>query len=85
MRVMTPYAGDNVADVCRRAYFEVMKGNEPIVIHFNEVSIMFTNDENGYRRTKSKSFDNVDLEWISGMTIKELYDSSTQSKIKEIE
>ena len=72
MRIMHPYAGDNIADVCRRAYFELDKSDEPIIIHFNEVTVIFTKDEGGYHH-KEHSIDSVELEWISGMNVGELY------------
>ena len=78
MRLMKPYAGENIAESCRRAYFELMKGNEPIILYFNDTTVLFTNDRGGFHH-KDHDIDTVELEYILGMSTKELYDSSKQS------
>ena len=79
MRVMEPYVGENVAESCRRAYFELMKNDEPIILYFNDTTIMFTRDSEGIHH-KGNDIDTIKLERIWGMSNKELYDSSTPTK-----
>ena len=82
MRIMEPYCGENIAESCRRAYFELMKNDEPIILYFNDTTIMFTRDNSGLHH-KGQDIDVVKLERIWGMSNKELYDTSITSKTKE--
>jgi len=81
MRIMEPYVGENVAESCRRAYFELMKNDEPIILYFNDTTIMFTRDNEGLHH-KDGNIDLVELERVWGMSNKELYDSLHRTKIK---
>ena len=71
MKIVEPFVGERVGQVCRRIYFMMQENSEPIITHFNEVAIMFTNDKGGFHY-KDLDIDHVKLERIRGLTDKEL-------------
>ena len=71
MRVIHPYAGDSIGDVCRMAYFELLENKEPILMCFNEVTILFTHDSVGYHH-KDHDIHTVEVEYKRGVTRKDL-------------
>lgn len=53
MRVIKPSPGQDVGDVCTKAYHLMAKSKEPIIMHFNETTIIFTNDAKGLHHEHS--------------------------------
>jgi len=70
MKVVTPFAGETVDEVCRRIYFMLMDSPEPIVTCFNETTIIFVNDTEGLHH--KDSIDSIEVEYITGLSDKEL-------------
>ena len=70
MKVVTPFVGETVGDVCRRIYFMLMDTPEPIITTFNETTIVFMNDTEGLHH--KDSIDSIEVEYITGLTDKEL-------------
>jgi hypothetical protein len=77
MKIIEPFVGEHVDEVCRKIYFMMLESDEPILTHFNEVSILFTKDDGGFHY-RSSDIDHVKLERVRGMSNQDLVKKSEE-------
>lgn len=67
MKIIKPSPGQDIGDVCTKAYHLMAKSKEPLIMHFNEMTIIFMKDVKGLNH--EHSLDCVKTEFLRDLEV----------------